>query len=274
MAVAYHTIEIMEKYGLIGAGRSMLDFGSSNLYSATADQIVSFVIRHAASPRPDVTEFACRLANASGKGPDGQALNQAFFGELLEYAGMTYDSIDIAGGFKTRQVDLNIDPLPKNMTGRYDSVINCGTSEHIMNQINSFNAIHAATKKNGLMMHVLPAIGFVDHGYFSYTSRFFFDLAGYNKYEIVDMWYDGGNETDGENIFTTARQYQSYFPVLTERLAKIGKEDRETRLDNVKIPTISIYIIFCKTQDVRFMGTLETSTSVGEFTGDLRNAYG
>ncbi|MBP5855638.1 hypothetical protein KAJ83_01350 [Marivibrio halodurans] len=272
MGVSFYTLETMEKYGLIGAGRTLLDFGSSNLYAATADQIAAFVRRHVESPRPDLDEFANRLASGSGKGPDGQALNQAFLGELLEAINMTYESIDIAAGYKTRQVDLNVEPLPAAMVGRYDSVINCGTSEHILNQLNTFNAIHAATKSGGRMMHVLPAIGFVDHGYFTYTSRFFFDLAGYNQYEVVDMWYEGDGGGD-ENIFTTARQYQTYFPVLTERLAKIGTTDRETKQDSVKVPTISISLVFQKTQDVRFMGTLETSTSVGEFTGDLRDAY-
>jgi hypothetical protein len=39
--------------------------------------------------------------------------------------------------------------------------------------------------------HSLPGIGYVDHGYITYTSRCFFDLAGYNGYEVVDFWFEG-----------------------------------------------------------------------------------
>ncbi|MCR9219891.1 MAG: class I SAM-dependent methyltransferase [Alphaproteobacteria bacterium] len=272
MGVSYYTIELMEKYGLLGEGRALLDFGSSNLYGSTAEQLSGFVKRHVDPAPADLEDVVGRLAAGSGTGPDGQALNQAFLGELLELAGMTYDSIDIAAGYKTRQVDLNIRPLPQDMIGRYDTVINCGTSEHILNQINTFNAIHSAAKPGGLMMHVLPSVGFVDHGYFTYTSRFFFDMAGYNQYEVVDMWYEGVGE-GAENIFTGARQYQIYFPVLTDRIGRIGTDERETRQDAIQVPTIAICLVFRKTQDTPFMGTLETSTSVGAFTGDLRDGY-
>ncbi len=123
-------------------------------------------------------------------------------------------------------MDLNSKRLPEKMVGAYDTVLNHGTSEHILNQMNVFAAVHAATKKDGLIMHLVPSIGYVDHGYFCYTSRFFFDLAAYNNYEVVDMWYDG--PASQENVFASARQYQTYFPVLTKRLEKIGQVERES----------------------------------------------
>ena len=202
-----------------GGGRNMLDFGSSNLYTATADEIVAFVKRHNPEPRTRSRCLGRRgLAAGSQLDASGQALNQSFVGEMLEAAGMGYDAIDIADGYKTTIVDLNSMRLPQKMVGAYDTVLNHGTSEHILNQMNVFAAVHAATKQGGLIMHSVPSVGYVDHGYFCYTSRFFFDLAGYNKYEVVDMWYDGPSAQ--ENMFASARQYQTYFPVLSQSVSK------------------------------------------------------
>jgi hypothetical protein len=271
MGISMGTVHVMESYGLLGRGRKVLDFGSSNLYTATVDEIVAFVKRHNPQPRSDLSSWAARLATGSQPDGSGQALNQAFVGELFEAAGMGYDAIDIADGYKTTIVDLNSKRLPEKMVGAYDTVLNHGTSEHILNQMNVFAAVHAATKTGGLIMHFVPSIGYVDHGYFCYTSRFFFDLAGYNHYEVVDMWYEG--PASQENVFASARQYQTYFPVLTKRLEKIGQAERESVLDKIGIPTISIALVYRKVKDVPFMGTVETSTSVGALPSDLLSTY-
>ena len=271
MGILMPTIRIMEDYGLLGPSRSVLDFGCSNLYGATAEEVTAFVRRHNPNPRIDLNAWAERLAAGSGVDSSGQALNQAFVGEMLEAAGMRYDAVDIAVGYKTTVIDLNSMRLPGDMVGVYDTVLNCGTSEHILNQMNVFGAVHAATKVGELIMHLVPSTGFVDHGYFCYTSRFFFDLAGYNQYEVVEMWYDG--PSDAENVFTSARAYQTYFPVLTRRLNRIGQAERETILDKTQIPTILIGLVFRKKRDIPFVGTVETSTSVGTVSPGVLAAY-
>jgi hypothetical protein len=271
MGISMASIHVMERYGLLAGGRNVLDFGSSNLYDATAEDIEAFVRRHNSSPPPDLAAFAERLSAGSAADASGRALNRAFVGEMLEAAGMGYDAIDIAIGYKTTVLDLNTTRLLERMVGAYDTVLNCGTSEHILNQMNVFAAVHAAAKSGGLIMHHVPSTGYVDHGYFCYTSRFFFDLAGYNQYEVVDMWYDG--PSSHENLFATSRQYQTYFPALTKRLEMIGQAERETVLDQTGIPAVSIALIYRKLKDVAFMGAVETSTSVGALPADVLGTY-
>jgi hypothetical protein len=266
------TIHVMEPYGMFGAGRSVLDFGSSNLYGAEAGDIAAFVRRYNPRPRPDLDALAGRLAAGSQKDASGNALNTAFVGEMFEAAGMKYDAVDIAEGYRTTIVDLNSKRLPQKMVGAYDTVLNHGTSEHILNQMNVFATVHAATRVGGVIMHSVPSVGYVDHGYFTYTSRFFFDLAGYNQYEVVDMWYAG--PIAQENVFASARQYQSYFPALTRRLEQIGTNPRDTAMDQVQVPAISLSIIYRKVKDLPFMGTVETSTSVGKLPEAVMGAYG
>lgn len=271
MGIHMGFVQTLERYGLLGAGRNLLDLGSSNLYAATAEEIVDFVRSHNPSPRSDLENWAVRLAAGSQNDATGSALNQSFVGEMLEEAGMGYDALDIAAGYKTRIVDLNTSRLPDDMVGKYDSVINLGTSEHILNQMNVFATLHAATKISGLMLHSVPHIGALDHGYFCYTSRFFFDLAGYNEYELVDMWFEG--PLQDENIFTTARQYTAYFPILLERLGMVGKEYQETAINKIQVPRVLIKLIYRKIKDVPFRGTVETSTSIGELSKEVIRSY-
>jgi hypothetical protein len=271
MGISFANIKLLEDYDLIGMQKRILDFGSSNLYGATPEQIINFVEKHNPRPRRNLNDWATTFANGSGVDANGVNKNESFAGELFEMAGMNYDSIDIAKGYKTTIVDLNTQVLPEEMVGKYDSVLNFGTSEHILNQMNTFAAVHAATKSGGLMMHSVPSIGFVDHGYFCYTSRFFFDMAGYNEYELVDMWFE---QTEGsENLFASARQYQTYFPTLRERLARIDTEERERSLNLLQVPVISLSIIYRKTTEKPFMGMVETSTSVGDVSALVLGSY-
>jgi hypothetical protein len=271
MGISFASLKLLEDYELIGRQKRILDLGSSNLYGATLEQVVNFIEKYNPQPPRNLTDWASTLADGSGVDAYGVNKNGSFAGELFEMAEMKYDSIDIAKGYNTTIVDLNTQVLPDEMAGNYDSVLNFGTSEHILNQMNTFAAMHTATKAGGLMMHSVPSIGFVDHGYFCYTSRFFFDMAGYNEYELVDMWFE---QTEGsENLFASARQYQTYFHALKERLARIDTEERERSLNLLQVPVISLSVIYRKVADRPFMGMVETSTSVGDVSAQVLGSY-
>ena len=99
-----------------------------------------------------------------------------------------YNSIDINGAYKSEKFDLNKNIyLEYNFKKKYNLVINNGTGEHIFNQYSLFLNIHNLTKKEGLMIHVLPFIDWINHGFFNYNPLLFADLAASNKYEIVKM---------------------------------------------------------------------------------------
>jgi len=272
MGITMSALQRLDSYGLFGAGKKILDFGSSNLYSASTSEVEKFVRDH--NPikcQEDMGRWAEQLAAGSSYHSANGGQNASFVGELFDAAGMFYQSIDIAHGYKTTVVDLNREAIPAPFVGMFDTVLNFGTSEHILNQLGTFRAIHDATKVGGAIVHQLPSVGYVDHGYFTYTSRFFFDLAGYNSYQIVDYWLDMGS--GNENVFQTARQYRSYFPKLDETLARVGKERRETELDNLNVPTVALNIVFIKTNETPFMGAVEASTSVGDIPAEVRSAY-
>jgi len=101
-----------------------------------------------------------------------------------------YNSIDADGTNEALVFDLNQKIKEKyNFDKQYDFVTNFGTSEHVFNQQAFFENVHNLTKKNGLMFHILPFEGQINHCYFNYHPNFFYYLAMFNNYEILGFWY-------------------------------------------------------------------------------------
>ena len=272
MGIAFSYIRKMDALGLFRKGDvSVLDIGSSNLYSATADDVKHFLQKYGPPAFADVEEFATRLALGSGYDPVKGGRNEAFVGELFEAAGMHYESFDIAAGYRTTVLDLNHAVLPAGLQRKFDLVLNFGTTEHILNQLNCFKIIHDATRVGGYIYHSLPAVGYVDHGYFTYTGRCFFDVAGYNDYDLVACWFDGPH--GGNSIFDSLRSYSGSFPALKTALERFADTEQGKALRDLEIPDIGINVVYRKTRDKPFWGALESSTSVGVIPGGVAAAY-
>ena len=243
------------------SGLSVLDIGSSNLYSANKEGVISYVRSYSASDAGSELEaFAERLSEGSAYHPIHGGVNKAFAGELIERCGMRYLSFDIARGYKTEIFDLNREKLPDRYRGSFDVVLNVGTTEHVLNQYNSFTVIHEAARPGGYIVHQLPIAGHTDHGLYVYTTRMFFELADCNRYEIIDAWYDFGGEDD---LYLSAQAFASRYPALSQ-MSKGGK---------FVIPNVGITIIYRKTHRAPFAGALEMSTSVGAIPLRVRLAY-
>ena len=273
MGIAFSYIRRMEELGLFRrGGTKILDIGSSNLYLAKAEEITDFLKSRGAAGRADMAEFAARLAHGSGYDPVKGGRNEAFIGELFEAAGMHYESFDIADGYRTTVLDLNHAVLPADLQRKFDLVLNFGTTEHILNQLNCFKVIHDATKVGGYIYHSLPAVGYVDHGYITYTGRCFFDIAGYNDYELVACWFDWAGE-GGSSVLDSLRSYKGHFPVLNDALNAFESAEQGRALRDLKIPDIGINVVYRKVRDKPFWGALESSTSVGVIPGGVTAAY-
>jgi hypothetical protein len=265
-------IEKLQELGLFGSGRiSVLDIGSSNLYAASADGIRRFLGTHGVVPTPAVAEFAERLARGSAYDPVHGGANGAFAGELFEMAGMKYTAVDIANGYQTTILDLNHLPAPPHFVGAFDLVLNFGTTEHLLNQYNAFKVMHDSAKVGGCIVHSLPGVGYSNHGYFTYTPRCFFDLAGYNEYELVAFWFSG--PTGRNDLFAPVRDYLSYFPNLARTLADREHTETGRKIAALDIPDVGIDVVYRKVKARPFMGALEKSTSVGNIPAAVTSSY-
>ncbi len=106
-------------------------------------------------------------------------------------------AVDMNGTARAQKLDLNY-PILDRFTLLcqgidYSVVINTGTAEHVFNQLQFFKTAHDLCKNGGIMVHMLPAWGWLDHGFFNYHPTFVADLAAANGYHIQKWWlYDLG----------------------------------------------------------------------------------
>jgi hypothetical protein len=243
MGLNWDYVKLMDRRGMLTPGMRVLDIGSSNLYCADAGEVAAFLAKYAPdTPAGEARALAQRLADGSG--------------------------FDIALGYKTVVLDFNKRPLPAEYRGAFDLVLNFGTTEHVFHQFNSFKIIHEATRPGGLMWHQVPVSGYTDHCYFTYTGRFFFELASYNGYELAGFWFSAGGET---NLFDSVRSYASYYPLLAEFLDDPTAVPQPTA--DLKITNVCINTILRKVEDRPFMGSIERSTSVGDIPDSVIEAY-
>ena len=120
-----------------------------------------------------------------------------------------YNSIDINGAYKSYKFDLNKDIVSVyKFNKKYDLVINNGTGEHIFNQHSLFLNMHNLTNKNGLLLHILPFIDWINHGFYNFNPIFFADLAASNDYDIVKLSFANRNATE---IIIESKSYNLIF---------------------------------------------------------------
>lgn len=82
--------------------------------------------------------------------------------------------------------DLN-EELPENLNGAFDYVINGGTLEHVFDIAKAMDNMSNMVKKDGFIMHISPAVGWVNHGFYSISPTFFQDYYSANGFQILNL---------------------------------------------------------------------------------------
>jgi hypothetical protein len=165
----------LRRDGLLTGANRMLELGSQVLVCRENQQAVLDVLMAFGVAPLDLNEVR-RLAHGAPAR------------ELMEALGFEYSCVDLNGAHNAYIWDLNFDACPPEHCARYQFVTNHGTSEHVFNQYNSFKMMHDLTQEGGLMLHAVPFLSYVDHGYFNYQPNLFIDLARANGYELLGIW--------------------------------------------------------------------------------------
>jgi SAM-dependent methyltransferase len=144
-------------------------------------------------------------------------MKQEYCEELLtEYFGATtVDSIDNSDFEKATYIhDMN-EPLPKSLYGKYDTVIDGGTLEHVYNAPQALKNCSQLCKPGGQILHILPANNYCGHGFWQYSPELFFSLYseknGYSETEVfmadlsdTTKWYQVKKPVDGDRALVTS----------------------------------------------------------------------
>lgn len=129
--------------------------------------------------------------------------------ELFERLNIRYKSLD-SNAWYGDPFDFNFDEVSEEDREAYCVTINAGTTEHLFDQENAFRIAHDLTRVGGLMIHSVPFIGNIDHGFFNYNPNLFSQLALQNSYELLGMWVSGR----GEELFEWNEHSAGHFSYL------------------------------------------------------------
>lgn len=238
----------------------ILDIGTQNMLRGTEKQFEEFLDKYGKDK--DHHAAVVDLAHRSITRPGEETL---YLSEVLDETSIGYVSFDICPGRKTEIFDLNRESLPQHYKGIFDLILNCGTSEHILNQLNVFNLIHDAASVGAYIFHQVPTTGRIDHGYFCYHPLLFRDLAKANGYEIVDIWYKRNYKRNPDTGVLEAR----YSPMAETGIEVRGKNDKP-----IDIPMHAICVIFRKVREDHFRLPLEIITRHAEPDEEMAAFYG
>ena len=256
--MGFALLEYLTEKGYLTKGSRLLDVGSQNLLNCTLEGMTQFAERFRDAPLSNVDrKEIARQFYFSTPRPGERTL---FVGEYLELTDISYRGIDVCPAPFTDIVDLNRETVPADQRQSYDVVLNLGTTEHIVGQINAHRYIHDALKVGGIALHQPPSVGWCNHGYYAYHPRFYRDLAEANGYEILDIWYSQSGE--GLSLDTDLPARPAIDP--------LGEDQRAPEMI---VPWYNLNVVMRKTTDRPFQLKLELATSHSAVDGGVDEQY-
>ena len=136
-----------------------------------------------------------------------ELLKRHFGAKLVD----SYDYSDYEGA--TFTADMNKPLLP---TREYDTVIDCGSLEHIYNVPQAMANISLLCSKGGRIVHISPGNNFCGHGFWQFSPELFFSLYsepnGYAETQVflADLtsprhWFEVERPTNGRRAEVVSR---------------------------------------------------------------------
>ena len=116
--------------------------------------------------------------------------------------------------------DLNSKEMPDEFIERFDVILESGTSEHIFHLPNLLNNLFKMLRVGGRAIHISPASNYMEHGYYMFSPRLFWDYYTANRYDINTALILR-QEVKSDTINTVP--YIKYIPGLIEQ--KLNKTD-------------------------------------------------
>ena len=81
--------------------------------------------------------------------------------------------------------DLNKENIPKKLINTYDFIYDGGTLEHVFNIGIALKSLSSFLKRDGVICHMNPCNGYIDHGFFQISPTLYFDYYLQNNFKIL-----------------------------------------------------------------------------------------
>ncbi len=121
--------------------------------------------------------------------------------------------------YENASIIQNLNAPFDHEVGKFDTILDLGTLEHVFDVKQSMQNINKLVKKNGRIFHVSPTNNFSGHGFYQFSPELFFSLYseenGYSETEVYLKKLDSSNSyfkvkkpQDGKRF-----QFYSFYPV-------------------------------------------------------------
>ncbi len=138
----------------------------------------------------------------------------------------SYDYSDYEGA--THLVDLGRPIVPEQ---QYDTIIDCGTTEHVFDVPQVLRNLSSLCAPGGQIIHVLPANNFCGHGFWQFSPELFFslysDALGYSGTEVFladlqdkSKWFEVEQPKNGRRAEVRSRS-PLYVMCMTTKLGEM-----------------------------------------------------
>lgn len=207
---------------LVDEKPSVVELGNQTL-NASAEAFASVLERSSGNASIDVAGIR-ELAAKPGEGRVGDLYRMLGFSK--------YRAIDVNDLYGSLIMDLNLvlrDAYDFDET--FSLVTNNGTGEHVFNQDSIFRNAHNLCAPGGVMLHVMPFIEYVNHGFYSFHPNLYHAVAVANGYRLIAQ---GISTRDGDGAIARNPRSEDVMPhfLRDEREISLG-----TLLSGAKPPT-------------------------------------
>lgn len=184
--VEYQVFSKLRESGIFPAQPSILELGESNWYGDMPTEWLSDCIETMVRDVELREQLHQRMVEAlcSDSEYGKWELAKIFYKVFLDYRKIA--AIDLHGTPAALKIDLN---APVDLGEQFDVLLNLGTAEHVFNVWEFFRTSHSVTKPGGIMVHVMPFLGWLEHGFYNFNPTFYWDLALANRYTLMVLAY-------------------------------------------------------------------------------------
>lgn len=159
---------------------SVMELGNQRF--TVSDEILKEIIKNFRNRATKVdTDILASFLNKSRE--EKYPLTEAFY---LALGFRSYSAIDVNSKYGSLIMDLNYDLRAHyEYSETFDLITNNGTGEHIFNQFTVLKNMHSLTSVGGIMLHIMPFVNWINHGFYSFHPILYADLAAANDYKVV-----------------------------------------------------------------------------------------
>lgn len=140
--------------------------------------------------------------------------------------------------------DLN-QPLDESLHGRFDVVIDSGTTEHIFDVARAFANTVELLRVGGRAIHITPTNNFANHGFYQFSPTFFGDFYRANRFSPIEVFVAEetlrGSRTVAFEVFPWDLDRQPTWMTSTKRLLSLCVATKTQSSTAEAIPLQSYY---------------------------------